>query len=38
MERHKNSYFVSANKLKNYKVVNNAGEDLGNFEDLMIDL
>jgi sporulation protein YlmC with PRC-barrel domain len=38
MESHNNSYFVSLNKLKNYKVVNDAGEDLGNIEDLMIDL
>ena len=37
-ENQENSYFVSVNALKDYKVINKSGEDLGNIEDLMIDL
>jgi len=37
-ESQENSYFVSASTLKGHKVVNKSGEDLGNIEDLMIDL
>jgi sporulation protein YlmC with PRC-barrel domain len=38
MENRENSYFESANKLKDYKVINRVGEDLGNIKDIMIDL
>jgi len=38
VESRENSYFESANKLKDYKVINRAGEDLGNIKDIMVDL
>ncbi len=37
-ESQENSHFVPANTLKDHKVINKSGEDLGNIEDLMIDL